>query len=177
MTFVVRPNAGASAIEGGIRSALWQLDRQLPVDRIRTMDMELSNALSRRRFGVTLLGSFGVVAVLLAAVGLYGVLAFVVGQRTREIGVRMALGATARDVVRDVVGQGLRLAVIGVAAGLALAAASTRLLASLLFGTSPTDVATFAAVSLLLVVVAAAASLIPAIRASRVAPLTALREG
>jgi len=139
--------------------------------------MELSNSLSRRRFGVVLLGAFGVVAVLLAAVGLYGVLAFVVAQRTREIGVRMALGATAPDVVRDVVGQGLRLAAIGVAAGLALAAASTRLLASLLFGTSPTDVATFAAVSLLLVVVAAAASLIPAIRASRVAPLTALREG
>jgi len=125
---------------------------------------------------VTLLSAFGVVAVSLAAIGLYGVLAFIVAQRRREIGVRMALGAQPRDVIADVMGQGLRLAGYGVVAGIGLALASTRLLRSLLFGTSPTDAITFVAVSTLLVIIAAAASLVPALRASRVDPLIALRD-
>ena len=142
-----------------------------PIGAVRTMDEQLSNSLARRRFSVTLLTAFGVVAVSLAAIGLYGVLAFVVAQRRREIGLRMALGARARDVITDVLGQGMRLALIGVAVGIGLALAATRLLRSLLFGTSPTDAVTYVAVATLLVVVAAGASFIPALRASRVDPL------
>jgi putative ABC transport system permease protein len=125
---------------------------------------------------VTLLSIFGSVAALLAAVGLYGVLAFIVSQRRREIGVRIALGATGRDVITDVLGHGLRLAGLGMAIGLALALAVTRLMSALLFGTSATDVATFAGAATLLSVIAVTASLIPALRASRVDPLVALRE-
>jgi putative ABC transport system permease protein len=109
-------------------------------------------------------------------VGLYGVLAFVAAQRRREIGVRMALGATPRDIVVDMVGHGLQLTAAGITVGLALAFATTRLIDALLFGTSPTDLPTFAAVATLLVLIAAAASLIPALRASRVDPIAALRE-
>ena len=123
-----------------MRDAIWQVDKDQPIGAILTMDEQLSKSLTRRRFSVTLLSAFGVVAVSLAAIGLYGVLAFIVAQRRREIGVRMALGAQPRDVIADVMGQGLRLAGYGVAAGIALALAGTRLLRSLLFGTSPTDV-------------------------------------
>jgi len=130
----------------------------------------------RRRYSVTLLSAFGITAVLLAAVGLYGVLAFVVSQRRREIGVRIALGATARNVVADVLGEGMRLAAFGMAAGLALALAITRLMSALLFGISPTDIATFAGAATLLSVIAVTASLVPALRASRVDPLVALRD-
>jgi putative ABC transport system permease protein len=183
MTFVIRSAKATrstspdwSASLAGVRPAIWQIDKELAVGDVKTMDEQLSNSLSRRRFGVTLLTVFGVVAVTLAAIGLYGVLAFIVAQRRREIGVRMALGARPGDVVADVVGQGLRLTAVGVAAGVALSTVATRLIRSLLFATSPTDVMTFAAVSTLLVVVAAAASLVPALRASRVDPLVALRD-
>jgi ABC-type antimicrobial peptide transport system permease subunit len=159
-----------------MRQAIWAVDKDQPVSAIRTMDEQLSRSMARRRFSVTLLTAFGTIAVSLAAIGLYGVLAFIVAQRRREIGLRMALGAQPRDVITDVLGQGLRLALIGVAVGIALALAATRLINSLLFGTSPTDVATFAGVATLLVAVAAAASLVPALRASRVDPLIALRD-
>ena len=125
---------------------------------------------------MTLLSAFGVIAVSLAAIGLYGVLAFIVAQRRREIGVRMALGAQPRDVIADVLGQGLRLAGVGIVVGIGLALAATRLLNTLLFGTSPTDVLTYAAVATLLVVIAIGASVVPALRASRVDPLIALRD-
>ncbi len=176
MTFVIRTAAPAAAMSGAIREAVWQVDRNQPVGGVRTMDGQLSSSLTRRRFSVTLLTVFGVIAIALAAIGLYGVLAFIVAQRRREIGVRMALGATRRDVIADVLGQGLRLTGIGLGAGLVLALAATRLLSSLMYGTSTTDVVTFASVSLLLVVIAAGASLVPALRASRVDPLIALRE-
>ena len=128
------------------------MDKDQPIGAILTMDEQLSKSLTRRRFSVTLLSAFGVVAVSLAAIGLYGVLAFIVAQRRREIGVRMALGAQPRDVIADVMGQGLRLAGLGVVVGIGLALAGTRLLRSLLFGTSPTDAITFVAVATLLVV-------------------------
>jgi putative ABC transport system permease protein len=159
-----------------VRQAISQIDSAQPIGDIITMDAQLSNSLSRRRFGVTLLTIFGAIAITLAAIGLYGVLAFIVAQRKREIGVRMALGATPRSLIADVLGEGLRLAGIGVAAGIVLALAATRLLTSMLYGTSATDVATFASVSLLLIVVAIGASFVPALRASRVDPLIALRE-
>jgi predicted permease len=176
MTFALRTTAAPATLAASVRQAIWQVDKDQPVGTVRTMDEQLSRSLSRRRFGVTLLTAFGVIAVALAAIGLYGVLAFIVAQRRREIGVRMALGAQPRDVVADVLGQGLRLALLGVGIGIALALAATRLINSLLFGTSPTDVATFAAVATLLIVVAIAASLVPALRASRVDPLVALRD-
>jgi putative ABC transport system permease protein len=153
-----------------------QVDKDQPVGAILTMDEQLSRSLTRRRFGVTLLSLFGAVAALLAAVGLYGVLAFVVSDRRREIGVRIALGATPHDVIADVVGQGLRLAGLGMAVGLGLAVAATRLMSALLYETSPTDVATFAAAATVLTVIAVAASVIPAFRASRVDPIVALRD-
>jgi predicted permease len=169
-------NARTAGLQAGIRDAIWQVDKDQPIGAILTMDEQLSKSLTRRRFSVTLLSAFGMVAVSLAAIGLYGVLAFIVAQRRREIGVRMALGAQPRDVIADVMGQGLKLAACGVVAGIVLALAATRLLRSLLFGTSPTDGITFVAVSTLLVVIAAAASLVPALRASRVDPLIALRD-
>ena len=134
------------------------------------------NGGSDLRFSVTLFTAFGVTALALAAIGLYGVLAFVVAERRREIGVRIALGARPADVVVDVLGHGLRVTGVGIAAGLALALTTTRLINALLFGTSATDIATFVAVAILLVLVAAAASLVPAVRASRVDPIVALRE-
>ena len=188
MTFVVRTrSADASrsidsststdrSVQASVRLAIWRVDKELPIGAVRTMDDELSSSVSRRRFGVTLLTAFGAIAVTLSAIGLYGVLAFIVAQRRREIGVRIALGARPGDLVADVLGQGLRLTAIGVVVGLVLAIATTRLINSLLFATSPTDMLTFAAVSSLLVVVAAAASLLPALRASRVDALIALRD-
>jgi len=176
MTFVIKSPLGASGLTGAVRAAVWTVDKNQPVGALLTMDERLSHSLVRRRYSVTLLSAFGATAVLLAAVGLYGVLAFVVSQRRREIGVRIALGATARDVIADVLGHGLRLAALGMVTGLVLALAVTRLMSSLLFGISPTDIATFAGSALLLTVIAVAASFIPALRASRVDPLVALRD-
>jgi len=176
MTFVVKTAGPPAAVAGAMRIALQQLDTQQPVSDIVTMDAQMEHSLARRRFSTTLLAAFGVVAVALAVVGLYGVLAFIVAQRRREIGVRMALGASARDIVADIVQQGLRLASLGVAIGVGLSLAVTRLLAALLYGTSATDAATFATVALVLAVVATGASLVPAFRASRIDPLVALRD-
>lgn len=176
MTFALRTAAAPAMLAASLREAVWRVDRDLPVSAVLSMDERLSNSLSRRRFSVMLLVAFGAVAVTLAAIGLYGVLAFIVAQRRREIGVRMALGATGRDVITDVMGQGLRLAGFGVLAGLVLSVAATRLLRTLLYATSPTDLATFASVATLLIVIAAAASALPAFRASQVDPLIALRD-
>ena len=176
MTIVLKTSASAAALTNAIRAAIWEVDKDQPVGAVLTMDEQLSRSLQRRRYSVTLLSIFGAVAALLAAVGLYGVLAFIVAQRRREIGVRIALGATGRDVIRDVLGQGLRLAGLGVSIGLALALAMTRLMSALLFGTSPTDIVTFAGASTLLTGIAVTASLVPALRASRVDPLVALRD-
>jgi putative ABC transport system permease protein len=176
MTLVLKTPATASSLSNAVRAAIWEVDKDQPVGALLTMDEQLSHSMQRRRFSVTLLSIFGSVAALLAAVGLYGVLAFIVSQRRREIGVRIALGATGRDVITDVMGHGLRLAGLGMAIGLALALAVTRLMSALLFGTSPTDAATFAGAATLLSVIAVTASLIPALRASRVDPLVALRE-
>jgi putative ABC transport system permease protein len=176
MTFVLKTGAAPAALTASVRSAVWQVDKDLPVPALRTMDDQLSNSLARRRFSVTLLVAFGTIAVLLAAVGLYGVLAFIVSQRRREIGVRIALGATGRDVVASVLGQGLQLAALGMAIGLGLSLALSRVLSALLFGTSPTDVATYTGAASVLAFIVILASLVPALRASRVDPLTALRD-
>jgi predicted permease len=171
---LARSEPGA-AILGALRDEARGLDPALPLFHVRTMAESLDGQLSDRRQGTLLIAVFGALALLLAAVGLYGVVAYSVTGRTREIGVRMALGAARRDVVALFVGRGARLALIGVGAGLVLSAGLTRLLVGMLFGVGPTDAATFAGVSLLLTAVAMLASWLPARRAARIDPMEALR--
>jgi len=158
-----------------LKAMVWKADPLIPVTNIRPMTEVMAVSLAEQRFNTLVLGVFAGLALLLASVGLYGVLAFVVAQRTREIGIRMALGADTGDVLRLVVGQGLTLALVGVGAGICLSLVVTRALAGLLYGISPTDPATFAALPALLIAVALAACLIPARRATKVDPMVALR--
>jgi ABC-type antimicrobial peptide transport system permease subunit len=152
------------------------VDPDVVVYGIRTMQDRLYDSLARQRFSSTMLGAFAVFALLLAAIGLYGVMSHLVTQSTRDIGVLVALGARPGNILRLVVRQGMELAGIGIVVGLAAAAGLTRVMASLLFGVSATDAATFAAVPALLAAVALAATAIPAWRATRVDPMVALRE-
>ncbi len=168
------PAAGAAAL---VRAAVHDADPQQPIARIRSFDSILSDALAARRFNTWLLGLFAATALVLAAIGAYGVLAFSVTSRTREIGVRTALGAGPADVIRMVLGQGLAIAGAASVLGLVVAAALSRYMASLLFGVPPRDPLTFAAVAALLALVAMAAVVAPARRALRVSPTEALREG
>jgi len=141
----------------------------------QTMDELVSSSLAQRRFAMQVVGLFGVLALLLAGIGIYGVMAYSVTQRTREIGIRMALGATTGSICRWLLRQGMRLTLIGVGVGLLGALALTRLLRGLLFGVAPTDVITYAGLTLLLAAVALLACYIPARRATKVDPLVALR--
>jgi len=158
-----------------VRRTVWDIDKDQPVSNIRTMENVVSESVSRQRFSTLLLGLFAAVALVLAAVGIYGVISYSVAQRTREIGIRMALGAQSRDVLKQVIGQGVKLALAGVVVGIIGAFALTRLMRSLLFGVSVTDPLTFVGLSLLLIVVALVACWIPAQRATKVDPLLALR--
>jgi len=173
--FVVRSDADPAALVPSIRNAIAQIDKNLPVADVATMDEILSDSVAQPRLQAILLGIFGALAMLLAAVGVYGVMSYSVSQRTSEIGVRMALGADRGDVLVMVCKQGLRLAGIGLAIGLLLALAVTRVMSSVLFGVSPTDPATFAAIVVLLALVALLACYIPARRATKVDPMVALR--
>jgi predicted permease len=157
------------------REAVRQLDPQLAITNIRSMEQLLDFSVAQQRFMMLLLGVFGVVALALAAIGIYGIMSYAVKRRTREIGIRMALGGAPRDVLRLVVGQGMRLAVVGLGLGIAAALASTRLMNKLLFGIRPNDPVTFVTITLLLVGVALVATWIPARRAIRTDPTTALR--
>jgi putative ABC transport system permease protein len=158
-----------------VRNAVLTLDKDQPVYSIRTLESVLSESVAGPRFRTMLLGVFAGVALILASVGIYGVISYGVSQRTQEIGIRMALGARATDVLKLIVNHGMKLALIGVAIGLAASFALTRLLVSLLFGVTPTDALTFAGVSSLLVAVTLIACYIPARRATKVDPLVALR--
>jgi ABC-type antimicrobial peptide transport system permease subunit len=151
------------------------LDKNLPLFGVQTMDDLLSAEVASQRFNAGALAGFAALAVLLAAVGIYGVMAYAVSQRTREMGVRIALGAGSGNVLRMILGQGLRLAVIGVALGLVTSFALTRLMTGLLFGVKPTDPGTFGLVTGALLAVAVIACWIPAWRATRVDPVIALR--
>jgi putative ABC transport system permease protein len=174
--FVIRtPGKMDGPLVAQLKKMVWKVDPSIPVTQVRPMSEVLSASLAAQRFNTLLLVIFAAVALLLASVGLYGVLAFTVAQRTREIGIRMALGAQARDVLRLVLRQGLALSILGVAVGISVALAGTRVLRGLLYGVAPTDPATFAAVALLLVGVALTACLVPARRAMRVDPMVALR--
>jgi ABC-type antimicrobial peptide transport system permease subunit len=147
----------------------------LPLYGVRTLEQYISGSVAQRRFMTALLGTFGGVALVLAVIGLYGVMSYAVSRRTHEIGVRVALGAGAADVLRLIVGQGLRLTLLGIVLGWLCALGASRFLGSLLFGVNGNDPVTFVAVSTLFLSVAIAACSIPARRATRVDPLVALR--
>jgi len=174
-TLVVRTSGDPRPLTQAIREQVLAVDKNQPVYDVKTMDERVAVTLETRRFAVVLLGIFGGLALLLAAIGLYGVLAFAVTQRTREIGIHMALGAQARDVLGMVLKQGMSLVLFGVVLGVAGAYALTRLMQSLLFEVSATDPTTFALVPLLLAIVGFVACYIPARRATKVDPLVALR--
>ncbi|HEY7784067.1 MAG TPA: FtsX-like permease family protein, partial [Pyrinomonadaceae bacterium] len=153
----------------------WKVDSQLPITKVETMTNVAAESVAARSFNMVLVGLFAVLALVLAAVGIYGVMSYAVTQRTQEIGIRMALGASATDVLKLIIKNGLTLTLIGVLIGVAGAIALTRLLATMLFGVTPTDSLTFVAVSLVLIVVALLACYLPARRATKVDPLVALR--
>jgi hypothetical protein len=171
----VRADESSSDLASNVRNAARGLDTLATVDSVATMEQLLANAKSRPRFYTVLLAVFAVVAVVLALIGLYGVMSYTVAQRTREIGIYMALGAQRSEVMTSVLGQSAILIVIGVGMGLVAAAGLTRYLEGMLFGLTPLDPVTFAAASALFVVVALIASFVPARRATRVDPLIALR--
>jgi putative ABC transport system permease protein len=174
-TLVVRTSGDPRLLAGALRDQVLAVDPSQPVFDVKTMDERIAVTLETRRFAVVLLGIFGGLALLLAAIGLYGVLAFAVSQRTREIGIHMALGARTRDVLLMVIRQGMSLVLIGVVLGVAGAYAVTRTMRSLLFEVGTTDPLTFALVSLLLAFVGFVACYLPARRATKVDPLVALR--
>jgi putative ABC transport system permease protein len=175
MSLVVREADGATGAAVGVREAIRQVDKDQYVPAVRRMTELVAGSVARRRFNALLTGLFAAVALLLASIGIFGVTAYTVAMRTHEIGVRMALGARAADVLRLVLWQGLRLILCGVGLGLLGSLALTRVLAGMLYGVTPTDAPTFAAVSLLLTAVALVACYVPARRATRVDPMIALR--
>jgi putative ABC transport system permease protein len=175
MTLVAHTSVEPLSLADSIRQEVWALDRNIPVTDVRTMEQILTTFTAQPRFNTILLGVFGAVALILAAVGIYGVLSYSVTQRTHEIGIRIALGAGPRDVFKSIVGRALMLVLIGVGVGLAGAVALTRVMESLLFNVSATDPLTFALISVVLTGVALAACFVPARRATKVDPMVALR--
>jgi putative ABC transport system permease protein len=174
-TFVVRTSGDPVAMTSAVRGAMQEVDKGLPVYNIKAVNDVISDSVAPRRLNMLLLGIFAGVALVLAAVGIYGVISYSVSQRTREIGIRMALGASHRSVLKLVIGEGMILALIGVGIGVVASFFLTRLMSTLLFGVGTTDPITFVAISLLLTGVSIVATLIPARRAIRVDPMVALR--
>jgi putative ABC transport system permease protein len=175
MTFVARTQSDPAAMAAAIKQQVWKVDSQLPLTRLQTMNEVAASSFAARSFNMLLLAIFAGLALLLAAVGIYGVMSYAVTQRTQEIGIRMALGARAPDVLKLIIRTGMTMTLIGVAIGIVGAIALTRLMTTLLFGVTPTDTLTFAAVSGVLIVVAFLACYLPARRATKVDPLVALR--
>jgi putative ABC transport system permease protein len=171
----VQASTSPETLASVIREQLRSVDPDQPLTSVRTVDELLDRTLSEAKFTLLLFGLFGALALLLAAIGIYGVIATAVTQRTHEIGLRMALGAQKRDVLRLVIGQGMMPVLIGIAVGLLSAVALTRLMSTLLFGVSTTDPITLAAITSLLTAVALLACYLPARRATKVDPLVALR--
>jgi putative ABC transport system permease protein len=167
----VEPLSMASAVRGQIAA----LNKDQAVFNVRTMEQVVTQSVAPRRFSMMLLTVFAVAALALASLGIYGLMSYAIAQSTREIGLRMALGAQASDVLKLVIGQGMTLALAGVALGLVASVALTRTMKNLLFGVSATDPATFVAIALLLTLVALLACYVPARRATKVAPMVALR--
>jgi putative ABC transport system permease protein len=175
MYAILRAKGDSRLLSGAVRQEMNAIDPAIPLSQIRLMDEVMSAAQSRPRFLTILLGLFSGVALAIATIGIYGVIAYSVERRSREFGLRMALGAQPSDVLSLVMKQGAGLALIGVVVGLVAAFALTRLMTSLLFGVTPTDLATFSSVTVILTIVALAASYIPARRATKVDPIQTLR--
>ena len=175
MSVLTKSAADTAAVSAAIRAAYKEIDSELPVEKIRPLSEELSASVAGPRFRTYLLGAFAGTALLLAVIGVYGLVSYSVAQRTREIGIRVALGASASQVIGPIVRHGMTLAVTGVVIGIVGASFATRVVATLLYGVAPTDPLTFAAVAVLLLAVAFVASYVPSRRALRVDPLTALR--
>ena len=174
MTIAIRGGTDPAAMVPAVKNELRNLDPDLPMYYVRTMERRLNESLARRRFSMLLLAVFASVALALSTIGTYGVIAYLVSQGIREIGIRMALGASPRNILSLVLRQGMVLALFGVTMGLAAALLLTRLMRSLLFGVGAADPMTFAGISLLLVLIALLATYIPAQRAARIDPLTSL---
>ncbi|HSB11220.1 MAG TPA: FtsX-like permease family protein, partial [Blastocatellia bacterium] len=174
MTVTLLADTDTRSVSSAARGILQELDPEIPAN-FRTFQQVYSASLGSRRFNVILIGFFGITALLLATAGVFGVMAYSVSRRTREFGVRVALGATSGDVLRMVLGQGMQTILIGVAIGIVGSFALTKTVSSLLFGVSATDPITFAGVTLLLVAVSLLACYIPARRATKVDPMVALR--
>jgi predicted permease len=175
MTVVLHGNADPAKLAAAVKNEVVALDRELPVYSVQTMAQRVAESLARRRFFELMLSLFAGLALALATIGIYGVMAYLVSQGTREIGIRIAVGATQGTILGLVIGQGMTLALAGVAVGVAGAFALTRLMRSLLFGVEATDRFTFTAVSILLTVIALLACYIPAHRAARIDPMASLR--
>ncbi len=175
MVLVARTTVDPASLAGSIRQNVWAIDKDQPVFDVRTMQEVRSLSVGLQQFNSVMIGIFAVVALLLASIGIYGVMAFAVTQRTHEIGIRMALGARTTDVLKMVVGNGMKLAFLGLAIGLVASWLLTRFISSLLFGVEPTDPLTFSVVSLCLLAAAFLACYLPARRATKVDPLEALR--
>jgi putative ABC transport system permease protein len=175
MTLIVRTNGNPAKWTAAVRETVQNLDNRTAIS-MRTLNQMVERSTFTQRNLALLMGVLGAVALLLAAMGIYGVISYLAAQRTREMGIRLALGAQRRDILKLVLGQGLTLTMIGVAAGLALALALTRFLSSMLFGVSAADPITFAAIALLLAAVALMAGFLPARRATKVDPSVALRQ-
>ncbi|MFL5616248.1 MAG: ABC transporter permease [Gemmatimonadaceae bacterium] len=176
MSVAVRTTGDPLLMARPVRDAIHRVDKDMPMSNVKSMDDLLESSLGQRRLSMILLGAFSAIALVLASIGIYGVLSYSVTQRSRELGIRMALGAARSRVLRLVIGQGMVLAAIGIVIGLIGAFGLTRLLTSQLYSVTPTDPVTFAGVSLLLIAIALVATLVPALRATRVDPVVALRE-
>jgi putative ABC transport system permease protein len=172
----IRTSMNPLSVAKAAREAIWSIDRDLPISDVRTMDDIVDLEVADHKQQTTLLGAFAALALVLASLGIYGVLSYAVTQRTREIGLRMALGADAGDVTRMVVGQGLALAGLGIVIGVVAAFGLTRTMTKLLVGVAAGDPAVYASVAALLALVAFVACYIPAFRAARVDPMIALRD-
>jgi putative ABC transport system permease protein len=175
MAVYLRTESSPTSLTASLREHIRQIDPDLPLFGERTMEDVVSGSLAQRRFAMQVVGLFGVLALLLASVGIYGVMAYSVSQRTREIGIRVALGASSGNILRWVLGQGVTLISIGMATGLIAAFALMRLLRTMLFGVAPTDLITYGGLAVVLGIVALVACYIPARRATKVNPLVALR--
>src|SRR6185295_5328397 len=175
MTLLVRTTTDPASIVAAVRQAVWSIDPNQPIADVKTLDQIVSDSIAQPRLNMLLMTLFGGLALLLSAVGIYGLLSYAVTQRTQELGIRMALGANVADVLKLVLRQGMTLAIVGEAIGLVGAFALTRLMRGLLFGVTPNDATTFVIVAGVLAVVALLACYIPARRATKVDPLIALR--
>ena len=172
---VVRAKSDPLALSAALRDQVWSVVRNQPVSNIRTMEQVVETSFKQSSFAVTILGIFAALALLLSALGIYGVMSYLVSQRMNEIGIRMALGATRSDVLKLILKHGILLAIVGVSIGVIASFALTRLMSDLLYGVSPTDAATFIVIPFVLIIVAFVSCFLPARSASRVDPIIALR--